>query len=331
MAKTNKLQEVSLPSSAYRLGDSSRYMMIDMLICFSALVGIAIFNFGFRALILTAISVFFAITFEVAAHILMKKRITITLAPIVTGMMIALLLPVAAPYYLPVFGAGFAILICKIPFGGTGSNIFNPAAVAWVFMALIAPFRAVRYSHPGFEGLGLGITSDFAPANSLLQSLRLGITPNASFLEIFFGQTPNVMGAGAVFILLAILAYLLVRKAISPLIIATYLSSIAVIAFIFPRLDSRLSSAYYEIFTGIILFVAIFMLTDPASSPKTNLARVLYAVIAAVFTMAIRYHGMFYEGAIIAVVLVNALAKPLDRLCANITIIMQQRKEGKNA
>lgn len=321
-----------LPSSVYRMGDSSLLRMTDMLICFAALIIISVFNYGLRSFVLVVISAFSAMTFEIIAHILMKKRIAIPLAPVVTGMIIALLLPAAAPLYLPIFGAFFAIVICKIPFGGTGSNIFNPAAAAWVFMALIAPFRAVRYSQPGLGNLGLGVTPDFTPATSLLDSLRLGITPNATFGEFFFGQAPNVMGSSAVFVLIAAAIFLMfVRKTISPTITFTYLISIAVIAFAFPRLESRASSAYYEVFAGMVIFVAIFMLADPATSPKTKLARIMYAVIAAAFTMAIRYHGAFYEGAIIAIVLTNALAKPLDRLSANISAKIQEMKEAKNA
>ena len=110
-------------------------IMFDVIVALFFVLIMAIYFFGWRALTLTLVSVFSSVFFEWGYCRVMKKpNPTRDLSAVVTGLILALSLPVAAPYWMAVVGAFFAIVVVKQLYGGLGKNFLNPALAAKAFL-----------------------------------------------------------------------------------------------------------------------------------------------------------------------------------------------------
>ncbi len=308
-----------LPSAGHSYGEYSWLIMLDVIICLAFINLIMVFYYGLHALLITVVSVLSCIIFESAACFVMKGKNTIPdLSAVVTGMILAAICPASAPLWLPAVGGAFAIIICKIPFGGRGNNIFNPAAAAWLFMSLSFPTVMSVYPDPvvfSYDG-GAALASA-----SPLSDVALGITPNISSFELAFGRFPGPMGATPIVVLAACAIYLIIRRTAPFSTMLSMLVACGAIAVIFPRLGSRLDSAVFELSLGCIVFAAIFMATDPVTSPKTTAGRILFGIGCGVITMLFRYFGStLYEGAPAAILIMNCLSKALDEFVSDFNI-----------
>lgn len=301
----------NLPSAGYSYGESSRMIMLDVIICLAFINLIMVFYYGLHALFITATAVLSCIIFESAACFVMKKKNTISdLSAVVTGMILAALCPASAPLWLPVLGGAFAILICKIPFGGRGNNIFNPAAAAWLFMSTAFPAVMLSYPDPVIFSAPTGTAVVTA---SPLSDVALGLTPNISAFELAFGRFPGPMGATPIAVLAACAIYLIIRRTAPISIMLSMLVTCGVVAMLFPRLNNVMDSALFELSLGCLVFSAIFIATDPVTSPKTTAGRILFGIGCGIITMIIRYWGtIIYEGAPAAILIMNCLSKALD-------------------
>lgn len=316
-----------------RRTDNVRTLNMDVLITIVPLCIFSAVYYGLRPVFLILAGIATAMVCELLCCLLMKRTPTVmdgTAA--VTGGLIGALMSPMAPYWMPVVGAAFAILVVKMPMGGTGRNLFNPAAAGVAILTLC--FRSMfAYPDPGYgkqlpiAGLippGIVETSPAAQLVSHGQTLYSAQT-------LLLGGFPGPIGATAILILAACLLYLVSRRAVSVLITLPYLGTCAAMAALFPRMSGGVvSSVTIELCSGYLLFCGIFLLNDPVTSPRNWLARILYGVIAGVLVMLLRYFGRFEEGACFAVLLVNAFASTLDRLCWHVLNLRRQkeRKEG---
>ena len=156
---------------------------------------------------------------------------------------------------------------------------------------------------------------------SPLSDVALGITPNISSFELAFGRFPGPMGATPIVVLAACALYLIIRRTAPLSTMLSMLAASGAIAVIFPRLGSRLDSAVFELSLGCIVFAAIFMATDPVTSPKTTAGRILFGIGCGVITMLFRYFGStLYEGAPAAILIMNCLSKALDEFVSDFNI-----------
>lgn len=316
-------------SPHYRSGETTRTVMTDVVIAMlPALVGAVIF-FGFRALTLTLVSVGACLAFETLYCKIAKKKNTIyDCSAIVTGMLLAFNMPVAVPYWIPVIGALFAIVVVKMLFGGIGKNIVNPALAARAFLfswptlmtTFTKPFVSPAlpiFSDPIFtEGAELSEYMDSISAATPLKALKAGVLSDTSIIDMFVGNTGGCLGETSAALLLLGCAYLLFRKVITWHIPVTYIGTVALITFIFPAtggyfdLDFMLQS----IFSGGLFLAAIFMATDYTTSPVTKKGRIIFGIGCGLLTVFLRYYSGYSEGASYAILLMNMLVLPIDKL-----------------
>lgn len=293
-----------------RSHESNFSVMGDMVISLVPLYLMAYFFYGSRTLVLGAVSVITCTVLDFLCTFLSSRRVGILdLSPVVTGLLIPLMLP-ASIGFTPVIAADlFAIGVIKQPFGGLGQNIFNPAAGGVAFAVLTWSDSVFRYPVP-IESLG---NAAARLVSSPAASLRLGATPSYPFTDIFLGIYPGPMGGTGVLILLACFGYLVIRKTISWRPTAAFLGTAALAAFCFPRITTgRFQSVLYELTSGLLLFGAIFLINDPATSPKSQMTRTIYAAIAGVVAMIFRYLGAYEEGLVFAILLMNAFSLFID-------------------
>ena len=133
-----------------RAKDTTSRIMLTVVIALLLPAFFGIYNFGFRALVLILISIATCVLTEYIYEKLMKKPITIgDFSAVVTGLLLALNLPVSVPFWIPVVGGVFAILVVKMLFGGLGQNFMNPALAGRCF--LLISFTSLMTLSPAFR------------------------------------------------------------------------------------------------------------------------------------------------------------------------------------
>lgn len=296
--------------------DSTRGIMLDVIIALCPALIWSAYVFGARAVVLTAISVASCIVFEFLYRLITKKNCTIgDLSAVVTGMLLAFSLPVSTPLWIPVIGAFFAIVIVKQLYGGIGKNIVNPALAARVFLFLAFPSELARFTAPlsklpVFTNVGADIVATATP----LESLKNGIMPKIKLFDLFIGNCAGSVGEVSALLLIAGALYLFVRRIITWHIPLAYIVTCAVVAYFFP--PETMDAVQYtlaELCTGGLMISAFFMATDYTTSPISSMGRIIYGIGCGLITMFIRKCGTYAEGASFAILVMNCLAWYIDK------------------
>ncbi len=285
----------------------------DMLI---PLVPLSIYScvyYGFRPLFVMLVSMAAAMAFEVLGYALQMKRAPLTggTAP-VTGGVIGLVMSPIVPYWLPIVACAVAILLAKLPFGGRGRNLFNPAATGLAFVTVCFPLQMFAYPDPERP---INELSQVFSQSSPAALMKMGATPNISSMDIVLSNFPGPIGS-VMIILVGCMLYLFVRRASSPAVVLSFLASCAVCAALFPRVSNGAgASVLLELCAGYLMITAVFLIADPVTAPRHWLARIVYGAVAGVLVMVLRHTGKFEEGACFAVLLCNLFSNILDRNC----------------
>ena len=320
--KPNKMGEMPelltvSPSPHIKTSDSTRSVMIDVLIALLPAYIWGVFMFGIRALVVGVISVADCVIFEALVQKLLKRPVTVSdCSAAVTGLLLAMNVTAAVPLWMPVVGAFFAIVVVKQLFGGIGKNIVNPALAARVFLFSWAS-EMTTYVAPGNRISSLAVTlgdADVVAGATPLASLGGGTLPEATLGDMFIGNIGGCIGEVSSLLLLLGGVYLLVRRVITWHIPVAYLGTVAVLTYLFPQVTNSLSFMLYELMAGGLIIAAVFMATDYATSPLTPIGRIIYGVGCGVITVLIRYFGGYAEGASFAVLIMNLLVWYLDIL-----------------
>ena len=301
--------KLTVTSSPHIRGDfrTSRLMLDVVLALVPALI-VGVIVLGFRALMVTLISMAAAVVAEYLYSLLLKKRNTIVDgSALVTGMLFALTLPSTVPYWIAAVGAAFAIVVAKLTCGGLGQNIFNPALAARAFMLLLVPVAQTRY-----PAVGVDAASSATP----LHHMVMPALPEQSILDMFLGNCPGSIGELSALALILGGIYLVARRVISARIPVAYLATVAVITFVFHKTDDALSWMLYSLFSGGVMLGAIFMATDYVTSPVTKNGQIFYGIGCGVLTVIFRYFGLFPEGVTYAILLMNLCVWAIDRYTA---------------
>ena len=278
-------------------------LMLDVVIALIPALVVGAIVLGAKALAVTAVSMASALAAEWLWSLLLKKRNTLPdCSALVTGMLLALTLPVTCPLWVAAIGSVFAIVVVKLMCGGLGQNIFNPALAARAFLVLVFPVALTRYAEV-----------DAVSSATPLHHMVMPALPEETILDMFLGNCPGSIGELSALALLAGGVYLVARKVISPRIPLAYLGSVAVLTLIFHKTDSALAWMAYSLFSGGLMLGAIFMATDYATSPVTALGQILYGVGCGILTVIFRYFGLFPEGVTYAILIMNLLTWILDR------------------
>lgn len=298
-------------------GRESTAVMRDVIIAlFPALVW-AVYIFGFRALTITVLSVGSAVLTELAFCAISKKKHSLyDLSAIVTGLILALCLPVTAPLWMPLLGGVFAIGVVKMPFGGLGKNFLNPALAAKVFLLLSFPSVFDGFASPAtartLSPFAISVKAKTVP--SILAAVEEGVDNN-TLVDMFYGNMAGCIGEVSKLCIILGFLYLLLRKVISWQIPVAYLSTFFLLAFVFPRgVDEAMSFALASLLCGSVIFASVFVATDPVTSPLTLTGKLMYGVLCGGLTLLFRYFGSTDEGAVYAILVANTLVFHIDRL-----------------
>lgn len=316
MAQMKYFYELTISSSPHVHSPvTTRVIMRDVLIALlPALIG-SVYFFGFRALMVTLVSVTACVFFEWLWCKLMKKPSKVyDLSAVVTGTLLAFVCPVTIPYWTIILGDLFAIIVVKMLFGGLGKNIVNPALAGRAFM-FSWPVLMSTWVKVGFQNAaGILNTADAVTAATPLGAMHQGMLPEASVSQMFLGNVGGCIGETSALLLLIGGVYLLYRKVISARIPLSYILTVAILAFLFPRGNDRIAWMLCNLFGGGLMLGAIFMATDYVTSPVTKLGQIVYGIGCGALTILIRYFGGYNEGVSYAILVMNACVVLLDRI-----------------
>ena len=316
MAQMKYFYELTISSSPHvHAPVTTKTIMRDVLIALvPALVG-SVWFFGFRALIVTLVSIAACVFFEWGWCKLVKVDCKVyDLSAMVTGTLIAFVCPVTIPYWCLIIGDFFAIIVVKMLFGGIGKNFVNPALAARAFM-FGWPVLMTNWVQVGLENAaGILNTADAVTAATPLAAMHQGLLPSDSIQDMFLGNVGGCLGETSALLLLVGFAYLLVRRVITLRIPLAYIGTVAVLSLVFPQGNDPLLWCAAQLCGGGLMLGAIFMATDYVTSPITRLGQVVYGIGCGILTIVIRYFGGYNEGVSYAILIMNCCVVLMDRI-----------------
>lgn len=322
-----------------RTESTSGKMMLDVLLALIPLGVLSYVNYGPRPLYIILLSMATAIVCEILCDIVRRRPIRTyrDSTAAVTGMLVGLAMSPMVDYWVPMLGAAFAILVVKAPFGGTGRNVFNPAAAGIAVLAFCFPGRMFTYPAVlGTQHLPVGMSvTDVVTEQSLATQLLAGATPTYTGMELWLGDFAGPIGATAALILLAFIGYLLVHRTISGWVVLPYLATCLLMAFLSPMGGmSREYGTLAQLCSGYILFTGAFLLNDPVTTPRFWLGRLLYGVLTGLLVMSMQHLGQNEASACFAILVMNAVSPIIDRWSWHawywLTNLRRIRREVKN-
>ena len=290
-----------------RSKESIQSIMRDVLIALVPATAAGIFYFGIPALILIIAAIASAVFFEWLYQKITKKPITISdLSAVVTGLLLAMNLPAAAPIWVAIVGSAFAIIFGKQLFGGLGQNFINPALAGRAFLLASYPTEMTTWTAPvGFSG------ADAVAVATPLAEMKTGALPTASVMELAMGNVGGCIGETCAIALILGGVYLIVKHVISWKIPVIYIATVLILTTLIGRHGVRMP--IHELFAGGLMLGAFFMATDYASSPVTPKGQVIFAVGCGLITTLIRIFGGYPEGVSYSILIMNCCVPLIER------------------
>ena len=302
------------PSPHLRTTQTVSTLMRDVVIALIPTLLAGIYFFGLRALIVTLVSVAFAVLSEYVYEKLAKKPITIgDFSAVVTGMLLAYNVPVTIPYWMIAIASIFAIIVVKQLYGGIGMNFMNPALAARAALMASFPTAMANYVAPNTaisSFLHSGTYSNLVDAATYATPLSKGTEVN--FLEAFIGIRGGCIGEVSTLCLLIGAGYLLYRKVISLRIPVIFIISTAVVLTL---TGTPISKLPVQLFMGGLILGAFFMATDYVSAPVNRKAQIFFAIGCGVVTALIRNLGALPEGVSYSILFMNIFTPLLEKYC----------------
>lgn len=301
------LEKLTVSSTPHILSKNttSRIMTHVVIALLPATLG-ALYFFRLQAAVIIFLSIATAILSEWGIQKIRKQPITINdMSAVVTGLLLGLNLSASVPWWIPVIGSAFAVIVVKQIFGGIGQNFMNPALAARIMLTISWTSRMTNWISPGVDAIST------ATPLSYVKGLNI-IPENAPrIFDMFIGNIGGSLGETSALLLIIGGLYLVFKGIISYKIPLVFIATVAGFTLIYGGFDIAFMS--YHIFSGGLMIGAIFMATDYSSTPITMKGRIIFALGCGIITSFIRLYGAFPEGVGFSILLMNMSAPLIEK------------------
>lgn len=275
-------------------------IMMCVILALLPAAGFGIYNFGIKALILIGVTVLAAVGTEYLYGLFRKKTTITDLSAVVTGLLLALNLPVSLPWWAAAMGGVFAILVVKALFGGLGQNFMNPALAARCFLLISFPALMTDFTTDAFSGA------------TPLAAWKAGEVYNIT--DMVIGKTAGTIGETSMIALLIGACFLIFVGVIDLRIPGTYILTVVVFALIFGGQGFDIQYLSSQVAGGGLILGAFFMATDYVTRPITAKGQYIFGIFLGIMTGIFRIFGPGAEGVSYAIILGNLVTPLIDKI-----------------
>ncbi|MEE1305307.1 MAG: RnfABCDGE type electron transport complex subunit D [Agathobacter sp.] len=288
---------------------STDRIMLYVIIALLPATCFGVYNFGFKALFLILVTIASCVASEALFNVIVKKENTIKdLSCVVTGLLLALNLPVSLPWWQAVIGAVFAIIVVKCLFGGLGQNFMNPALGARCFLLIAFAANMTNFESKGGADVYTGATP-----LALIRENGGKIPASLNVRDMLYGNIAGTIGETSVIAILIGAIILILLEVIDLKIPAAYIITFALFMFVFG--SSRFDTTYVvaQLCGGGLMLGAFFMATDYVTSPITPMGKIIFGICCGILTGLFRCFGANAEGVSFSIILSNLLVPIIEK------------------
>lgn len=326
------------PSPHFYGEDSIPVIMWSVVAALLPALFVAVLNFGWYALILVVVSVASAVGTEALCQRIRGVPVTISDgSAVVTGLLLAFVIPPNVPIYVPIAGSAFAIGIAKHAFGGLGCNIWNPALAGRAFLLAAYSGYIVMAKWPMLDRMLVGsimgpdaITR--ATPCAVLKATPLAFFDHYSLMDLFVGRIPGSIGETSALALIAGGIFLIARGYVNWRLPISYIATVMVLVVLLPLPDGSggtlaiwqggagadpaalVARSLAHALSGGLMLGAFFMATDMVTSPLTSRGQAYYGVGCGALVALIRLYGGYPEGVCYSILIMNTAVWLIERL-----------------
>jgi len=241
---------------------------------------------------------------------------------LLTGLLLAMTLPPSIPLWMAVIGAFFAISMGKIAWGGLGFNMFNPALLGRAFLQAAFPEAMTTWTSTGQGFFHISERTFTAPlmsppVDAFSSASPLGLSKFESVMtgkmELFFGNTSGSLGETAAIALIAAAIFLLLRRSLDWRLMASTVLTVLVFSGLLSLFVDKCPDPLFMLLSGGILFGAVFMVTDPVTTPITAKGMWIFGIGVGFLVVLIRVFGGLPEGVMFSILIMNAVTPLINK------------------
>ncbi len=303
-----------------RSAATTQLIMLTVILALMPAFGYGIYNFGIRALFVCIVCVATTVLSEAVFALITKKKIRVSdLSAVVTGLLLALNLPVSIPLWQAALGSVFAIVVVKELFGGLGKNFMNPALGARCFLLISFPVAMTNFDTDCYTGA------------TPLALLKAGEAVNVK--NMILGSIPGTIGETSMIAILIGAVIMLLCGVIDLKIPASYILTFLVFMIFFGGhgFDPAFLAAHLS--GGGLMLGAFFMATDYVTRPTSSKGQIVFGIFLGILTGIFRVFGPSAEGVSYAIIFGNCLVPLIDKFTVPVPFGISPsefRKGGKN-
>lgn len=278
-------------------------IMLAVIAALMPAAGFGIYNFGSRAVIVILVTVASTVLTEFLFGLYRKKTTVTDLSAVVTGLLLALNLPVTIPLWMAALGGVFAILVVKMLFGGLGQNFMNPALAARCFLLISFPKAMTAFDCDAYTGA------------TPLAVLKEGGQVN--LMDMVVGRTSGTIGETSVIALVIGACILILLGIIDLRIPGSYIAAFVAFLTVTNLVNGQWISPTYltaQLSGGGLMLGAFFMATDYVTRPITIKGQYLFGIFLGIMTGIFRVFGSGAEGVSYAIILGNLLVPLIEKI-----------------
>lgn len=280
---------------------STDKIMLCVIIALLPTTVFGVINFGLHGLVVVLTSIVSCVLTEVVFELILRRKITVSdLSAVVTGLLLGLNMPPAAPLYLPIIGGIFAILVVKLLFGGLGQNFMNPALGARCFLIISFPAAMTNFACDAYSGA------------TPLAALRAGESVNVS--DMIIGRIGGTIGETSMVAIVIGACFLILLGIIDLRIPGSYIVTFALFIGLFGDYGFDPYYICAQLAGGGLMLGAFFMATDYVTRPVTRAGQYVFGIVLGLLTGIFRVFGASAEGVSYAIIIGNLLVPIIEKL-----------------